>query len=162
MITYDSQNVLQADWFITKTTASELAFGDDSESEIIATFNVSSAQANNESIVVNFLEIDTCNTTLLEDYFNSTISAAVNTDSDNFKNVPIGIAIEKDTVTNSSAWTWKNTTNAGLDFCTRVDLVTSIVFDGLADSIGGPIASTLAQSVGYVKVMYSFEHRHVE
>lgn len=149
--------ISQADWFITKTAASEIAFGDDSDSEIVATFNVSTSQASSTFMAVNFLEIDTCNSTLFDDYFNSTIFAAVDTDDNDYKNVPVGIAIDKDDVTTSLAWTWKNDTNAALEFCTRVDLVTGSAFDGLADSIGGPIADTIAQSIGYVKVMYSLD-----
>lgn len=145
----------QANWFITKTTPSTIAFGDDGGSEIVATFNVSSAQAQSQFLAINFLEVDTCNTTTY-DSLNGTVTSVEDTDNAAYKDVSIGISINKDTITESGAWNWTNATFAELAFCTRVDLVTGTAFGGL-DGLTGPLADVLAQSVGYVKVMYALD-----
>ena len=147
---------VQAAWFITKTAPSVIAFGDDGDSEIVAPFNVSSDQASNEYLAINFLEVDTCNTTTFADYLNGTVGTIADTDDDDYKSVSVGISIEKDTITESGAWSWTNDTNALLAFCTRVDLVTGVDFGGLG-GLEGPLAGVLVQSVGYVKVMYSLD-----
>ena len=145
----------QADWFITKTTPSTIAFGDDGGSEIVATFNVSSNQADSEYLAINFLEADTCNTTSY-DSLSGNVTSVEDTDNIDYKDVSIGISIDKDTITESGAWNWTNATFAELAFCTRVDLVTGLAFGGL-DGLTGPLADVLAQSVGYVKVMYALD-----
>jgi len=144
-----------AAWFITKTTPSTIAFGDDGESEIVATFNVSSDQASSEFLEINFLEADTCNTTTY-DSLSGNVTGIADTDNADYKDVSVGISIDKDTITESGAWNWTNATFAELSFCTRVDLVTDLDFGGL-DGLTGPIADVLARSVGYVKVMYGLD-----
>jgi len=70
-----------ANWFITKTTPSTIAFGDDGGSEIVATFNVSKDQAGEEFLEVNFLEADTCNTTLYNS-LSANVTGVEETDND--------------------------------------------------------------------------------
>ena len=139
---------------ISKNGASTIGFQDGTGSEIVATYNVSAAQATDEFIEVNFLEFENCNTTTFNDEFTETIGAATDTDNVSFKNVPISIKLEKDDIANSAGvWTWENATNADLKFCTRVDLVTNTVFSGL-EGLVSPIAETLKKSLGYAKVKY--------
>lgn len=145
-----------ADWFITKTTASVVAFGDEGDSEIVATFNVSSNQAESNYMAINFLEFETCNSTSYGEHLNGTVGNIADTDNEDYKNVEVGISIEKDTIVESGAWSWTNNTNAQLAFCTRVDLVTGTAFGGLT-GLEGPLADIIPVSVGYVKVMYSLD-----
>jgi len=145
-----------ANWFITKTTPSTIAFGDDGGSEIVATFNVSKDQAGEEFLEVNFLEADTCNTTLYNS-LSANVTGVEETDNDDYRDVSIGISINKDNITESGAWNWTNATFAELAFCTRVDLVTDLDLGSGLDGLTGPLADVLAQSVGYVKVMYALD-----
>ena len=139
---------------ISKNGASTIGFADDTESEIVATYNISAAQATNETIEVNFLEFEHCNTTVFNTQFTEQIGTAEETGDDDFKNVPISIKLEKDDIYNvTGVWAWENATNADLKFCTRVDLVTNTTFSGLED-LESPIAETLQKSLGYVKVKY--------
>lgn len=139
---------------ISKNGASRIGFADGDGSEIVATYNISAARATNDTIEVNFLEYENCNTTTYNNEFTEQIGTAEDTDNDDFKNVPISIKLEKDDISNSTGvWYWTNATNADLKFCTRVDLVTDTTFSGL-EGLVSPIADTLKKSLGYVKVKY--------
>ena len=147
----------QASWSISKTSPSTISFDDDVESEIVATFNISSAQANNDTISVNFLEFDTCNTTRYNGNLTANVGGALDTGNDNYKEVPVGIAINKKTISTSGLERWINDTHTELKFCTRVDLLTDSPISGLETSVAGPLADIYARSVSYIKVMYQLD-----
>lgn len=142
-------------WSILKNESSSIQFSD-SGSEVVAKFLVSDEQASSDHMQVTFLDFDTCNSTTLDQHFNFSLSPAYEY-GDGLSGVDVSLTLNKDSITNSSAWAWQDGKDdtAILTFCTRVDLLADDAFDMTYGGEEGIMSPSYSHSVSYVKVLYN-------
>ena len=151
-------------WQITKPNKSSVQFNDD-EPEIRAIFRISTPQATNETMRINFLDFDTCEDELYNPYLNESIGVAeiVPGTDDILSDVPVNITFARTVVTQAPSWRWTNSsqTHANFAFCARIDLLMTgnDAFDFSAtpeEHFGNNVLEPiLFQSVSYLKVLYN-------
>mmetsp|Transcript_16521 Transcript_16521/g.25816 ORF Transcript_16521/g.25816 Transcript_16521/m.25816 type:complete len:393 (+) Transcript_16521:326-1504(+) len=146
-------------WKIFKEEPSKVEFSDDSVgSEIVSPFLVSTGQADPKYMEVNVLDHETCQTELLDDYFDYFIDSNIELSSIflGFSDVNVNLGIVMDNITNSTAWSWvdEDESIGIIAFCSRVDLLTREDFE-IENTPIVPFDDIIKKSVSYVKVLYN-------